>query len=106
MQLAEIPPTFTSVEQLATSSLWPTAEELRAGLRQEIEAGNSGEGVVESPVYIGSLRGDAGACDGLLRGRHADNALLTTVDVRLTLGCHCWGIAAQERPDVSLRSFL
>lgn len=30
---------------------------------------------------------------------YAENALLTTVDVRLTLGCHCWGIAAQERPD-------
>ncbi len=83
MQLEAIPSAPDSVEQWATSLLWPTAEELRAGLQQELEAGGSGgDGPAESPFFVCNVRGDSDACDSLLRGRRAANALLTSVEVR------------------------
>ena len=82
VQLQNIPDAPVSVEQWATSLLWPTAEEVRAELQQEVEGGGSGDDRPdESPVFIRSVRGDADACDGLLCGRRAENALLTRIEV-------------------------
>jgi len=91
VQLEAIPSAPASVEQWATSLLWPTAEELRAGLQQELEAGGSGgDGPAESPVFVRNVRGDADACDGLLRGRRSENALLTMIEVSVAeMLCPC-----------------
>ena len=89
LQVAPLPSSFDSVEHLATSLLWLTVEEVRAGLQQEVEAqaGSSASGPQESPLFIRNVRGDTGACDRLLRGRRGDNALLTTIEVSAAMPC-------------------
>ena len=88
-QLEAIPSAPESVEHWATSLLWPTAEELRASLQQELEAGGGGnDGPAECPVFVRNVRGDADACDRLLHGHRAENALLTTIEV-LIAGMRC-----------------
>ena len=55
------------------------------------EAGGSGgDGPAESPVFVRNVRGDADACDGLLRGRRSENALLTMIEVSVAeMLCPC-----------------
>ena len=86
-----IPSAPASVKQWATSLEWPAAEERCAGLQQELElsgGGGGNAGSAESPVFVRNVRGDADACDRLLRGRRAENTLLTTVQVQ-EAGCSC-----------------